>query len=342
MCGARLSAPPPDGSAATEPAGTTPAVVPLPTNRPDGQNVVYLNDEAARTGGAIPPNRHAGSYDGVHPPMQPPGAPTGPVEPPVPLHPQQTEPPGEDEVAELRRRAAELQASLPAFGSHGPVPMPEELVPPPRVNDNPFGDFFADGPSAWLEDDGDEESVDEVELDRPRIVGTLLAGGAVLMLLAAWTVWGIAMYRGAGGAEAGGFLLLSMLLWIWYLSLDRPRQHAAMLRWHLRMRRLVDRRVEPLRERTEGQLHMRRERDRYRAMGDERQRRITALGEGSYRAFRQGTLPAELHPAAQRVLAMERQMLVQDQRIHRLVTERAAGAAPEGHAGTEPASGTPD
>lgn len=320
----------------------------MPANQPPaGQNVVYLTEEAARTGGAIPPNRHAGSYDGVDPPTGPPtgppSGPTGPMEPPVQLHPQAAgAPTPEDEVAELRRRAAELQASLSPFGSHGPVPTPDELVPPPRVDDNPFGDFFSDGPSAWLEDDGDDGSLEEVPIDRPRIVGTLLASGAVLMLLAAWTVWGIAMYRGAGGAEAGGFLLLSMLLWIWYLSLHRARQHAAMLRWHLRVRRLVDRRVEPLRERTEGQLFLRRERDRYRAMSDERQRRITALGESAYRTFRQGALPPELQTGAQRVLGIERQMLAQDQRIHELVRDRAASAESEGHVGTDPASGAPD
>jgi hypothetical protein len=217
---------------------------------------------------------------------------------------------------------AELQGSLPAFGSHGPVPMPDELVPPPRVEDNPFGDFFADGPSAWLVDD--EDSEDEVPIDTPRVAGTLLAGGAILMLVAAWGVWGHAMYQGAGGAEAGGFLLLAGLLWVWYLSLPRAKQHAAMLRWHQRVQHLVERRVEPLRERTEGSLQMRRERDRYRAMADERARRVAALGEGAYRRFRQGALDAELQAGAQRVMAIERQMLVQDQRIHALQQERAA------------------
>ena len=80
-------------------------------------------------------------------------------------------------------------------------------------------------------------------------------------------------------------------------------------------------------------------------MRDERTRRITALGESAYRAFRHGSLPADLQPGAQRVLAIERQMLSQDQRIHQLVHEREAGRiagnSGDGHAGTDPASGVP-
>ena len=261
------------------------------------ENVVFISEQAARTGGAIPPNEHAGDYSTQAPASSP-----------------------DEHAEELRRRAAELQAALPAFGSHGPVPTPSELTPPPTVDDNPFGDFFSDGPTAWLVDEDEE---DQVELRTPRIVGTVLAGLAILMLVAAWSVFGIAMYRDAGGAEAGGFLLLAGMCWVWYLSLERPRQHAAMLRWHTRMQRLVERRVEPLRERTEGQLLLRRERDRYRAMADERTRRINALGEGAYRSFRQGTLAADLQPGAQRVLAIERQMLSQDQRIVTIERERA-------------------
>jgi hypothetical protein len=345
VCGARLSAPIPDGSAATLPGGTTPAVVPVPAEQSD-ENVVYLNEESARSGGAIPANPHAQDYDGVPTPTGPPtGPPVPPVTPPaaasedpssvVPLHPRGVDP-ADPRVQELRRRAAEIEAALPPFASHGPLPQQHELVPPPRVDDNPFGDFFADGASAWLEDD--EQDEDEVQLDRPRLVGTALATGAVLMLIAAWAVWGIAMYRGSGGAEAGGFLLLSMLLWAWYLSLPRSKQHAAMLRWHVRVQRVIDRPVAPIRDRTEGQLLMRRERDRYRSMRDERTRRVTALGEGAYRSFRQGTLSPELQAGAQRVLAIERQMLAQDQRIHGLVQERQAG----GHDGADTAAGEPE
>ncbi len=276
-----------------------------PADDDSGENVVFLNEQAERTGGAIPPNEHAADYAGRA------GAPT----------------PEQQHADELRRRAAELQAALPAFGSHGPVPMPSDLTPPPQVDDNPFGDFFADGPSAWLVDDADDEP--EIELKTPRIAGTLLAAGAISLLTVAWGVFGYAMYRGAGGGEAAGFLLLGGMLWIWYLMLERPRQHAALLRWHHRIQRLVERRVEPLRERTEGQLLLRRERDRYRAMADERTRRINALGEGAYRSFRQGTLGGELQAGAQRVLAIERQMLVQDQRIVGIERERAERAAPE-------------
>lgn len=286
---------------------------------PPEANVVYLNEQAERSRGAIPANPHATEYAS--------GA---------------TATPEQLQAEELRRRAAELQAALPAFGSHGPVPQPTELVPPPTVDDNPFGDFFADGPSAWLVDDDDDE--DSIELARPRIMGTAYAAGAILMLLAAWTVWGLAMYRGAGGAEAGGFILLAILLWALYLSLGRERQHAAMLRWHARVQRLVERRTNPLRERTEGQLQLRRERDRYRAMADERGRRISSLGESAYRQFRQGTIAAELQPGAQRVLAIERQMLAQDQRIHAIEAERSAGrrrGRGDGQSGTDAASTTP-
>jgi hypothetical protein len=245
------------------------------------------------------------------------------------------------EVEELRARAAEVAAQLEPFGSHGPVPQPHELIPPPVVNDNPFGDFFSDGPSAWLEDEHEDE--DRVPIDRPRILGTLLAAGAVTMAIAAWAVWGVAMYRGEAGAEAGGFILLAMLLWVWYLSLPREKQHAFMLRRHNAMRGLVDRRSRTLRERTEGAMTMRRERERYRAMRDERTRRVNALGEGAYRAFRQGTLPADLHTGAQRELAMERQMLQQDQRIHALEQERHAGKGRAGgHGGAEGAAGAPE
>jgi hypothetical protein len=319
VCGARLAAPPPDGSAATNAGGTTPVVTPVPPE-PSEPNVVYINKDVARSRGAIPPNPRASDY----------GAGTPHPEPRLTAEQQHAD--------ELRRRAAELQASLTAFGSHGPVPTPHELTPPPRVDDNPFGDFFADGPTAWLVDEDDDE---RIVLDTPRLVGTLVAVGAILMLAAAWTVWGLAMYRGAGGAEAGGFLLLALLLWVRYLTLPRAKQHAAMLRWHARMQRLVERRTEPLRERTEAQAQRRRERDRYRAMADERARRVTALGEGAYRSFRQGTLPADLHSGAQRVLAIERQMLTQDQRIHRLEHERRAQPRVEGHDGTDAASPAP-
>lgn len=287
---------------------------------PPTENVVYLNEESARSRGAIPANPHAAAYD---------PSPAGSL--------QGT--PEQQHAEELRRRAAELQAALPAFGSHGPVPMPGELQPPPRVSDNPFGDFFSDGPTAWLVDEDDEELI---PLDRPRLLGTALAAGAIGMIIAAWVVWGRALYLGAGGAEAGGFLLLALLLWVWYLSLPRSKQHAAMLRWHERVQRVVERRTEPLRERTEGQVTRRRERDRYRAMADERARRVNSLGEGAYRAFRQGSLAPELQAAAQRVLAIERQMLVQDQRIHSLESERRAPGHGDGHSGTDAASAVPD
>jgi hypothetical protein len=330
------------------PGGTTPAVVPVPADQ-SAENVVYLGEEhgIAADRGAIAPNPRAGEYDTpaqqladapqAPPPTPSAGPPQEPLPPPTPIRPAEAEP-VYNEIEALRQRAAELEAALPAFGSHGPIPQQHELVPPPRVDDNPFGDFFGDGASAWLEDDDD----DSPEITQPRVVGTMLAAGAVTMLAAAWGVWGAAMYRGAGGAEAGGFILLSLLLWIWYLSLPRSKQHANMLRWHVRTQRLVDRRANPLRDRTEGSLTMRREKGRYRAMREERTRRINALGEGAYRSFRQGTLAADLHANAQRVMAIERQMLSQDQRIHTLQHDRRTGGRAEGHGEPDQAAGAPD
>ncbi|MCW2956214.1 MAG: hypothetical protein JWO69_1083 [Thermoleophilia bacterium] len=221
--------------------------------------------------------------------------------------------------------------------SAGPTPVQRQ--PPTTDRDNPFGDFFADGPSAWLED-ADEDSEEDVPTDRVRIVGTMLALGAALMFVAAWAVWVRAMVRGSGGAEAGGFILLGSLFWIWYLALPRAKQHRALLRLHTRIASLVDRRVTPLRTRTEGQLALRRERDRYRALRDERNRRIAALGEGAYRAFRMGRLPVEMQGQAQRVMAMERQMLVQDHRIKSIV-ERAESGDGADPAASDPAGGQP-
>lgn len=213
-----------------------------------------------------------------------------------------------------------------------------DLTPPPTVDTNPFGDFFSDGPSAWLEDE-EEELASGV-----RLAGSSLVVGSAAMAIAAWVVWGHAMYQGAGGAEAGGFVLLSMVAWIWYLSMPREQQHAPLLRLHAGLRDRVERRVLPIRSRTEGQLAMRRERDRYRAMRDERTRRIDSLGESAYRAFRTGTLPVELHPPAQRVLAMERQMLVQDHRIQAMERVRQGTGSvrpPDGQPGTDTAPDTP-
>ncbi|MCW2923880.1 MAG: hypothetical protein JWM98_1284 [Thermoleophilia bacterium] len=323
MCGARLAAPAPDGSAATLPGGTTPPVVVAVPDEPPAQNVLYLSEHDSGSAGA---NHRAHEYEGVSTPdpVEAPPEPAGPPPPAAtPIRPLGVDP-VDAQREYVRARAAQVEAALPAFGSHGPTPQPHELVPPPRDPENPFGDFFGDGPSAWLED---EDSASEHEQGESRLVSTLIATAAIGMLVAGWVVWGAAMVRGAGGAESGGFVLLAMLLWIWYLSLPRERQHRFLLRRHTRLRDLVDRRTGRIRERTEGQLSMRRERERYRAMRDERTRRVNALGEGAYRSFRHGQLPADLHAGAQRVLAMERQMLGQDQRIHALDAERRSRSA---------------
>lgn len=327
VCGARLAAPPPDGSAATTPGGETPPVVLEPVEEP---NVVYLptaeQTSAEPEPGTVAPNPHAGEYTAtthaVPDPYQP-GA-SLPVEPYQPA-------PGSyaEELAQTIRQefgSGPLDVVPPAVattGSHGPIPTPQQLVPPQPVATNPFGDFFSDGPTAWLgTEDSDEDSIEDVKITSPRIAGTFLALGAIGLLLGAWVVWGIGVVRDAGGAEAAPLLLMAMVLWIWYLNLPRQQQHHALLARHRAMTRLVERTVLPLSARTEGSLTMRRERDRYRAMRDERERRILALGEAAQRSFRSGQLPADLHGPAQRVLAIERQMLAQDARIHNLVSER--------------------
>ncbi len=108
------------------------------------------------------------------------------------------------------------------------------------------------------------------------------------------------------------------------------------------MSRFVERTARPIRKRTEGTMAVRSERDRYRAMRDERERRINALGEAAHRLFRTGQLPAELHGPAQRVLAIERQMLVQDSRIHELVVSREQRTSEPASGGNDPASDAPE
>ncbi|MBC7461915.1 MAG: hypothetical protein H7287_11180 [Thermoleophilia bacterium] len=401
VCGARLAAPIPDGSTATNPAGETPSVMIVPDEATD--NVSYLPSQSPA--GAMPPNPHAFDYDGVAPPEAGPTGLQGPAgEPPIPLHPSvrptQTSVGTEDEgyaariaqqlsghaaspeltlvdpiildayvppapagptpvasipeaahsTTPLDRQPTEVDSTLAdrsawdppeAFGSHGAVPTPAELVPLEPVDDNPFGDFFSDGPSAWLEDEvGDDDSVEHTHT---RVKGTLLALGAIAFGAVAWGWFTAAMVRGSGGAEAGGFVLVAMVLWLIYLSLDRTDQHAPLLRIDRRVASLLDRSVDPLQARTTGSIVMRRERDRYRAMRDERTRRIEALGEGAYRSFRRGQLPEELQTNAQRVLAMERQMMLQDRKIHEMVAERdrpdagSLGATEPTHDGHPPA-----
>jgi hypothetical protein len=84
---------------------------------------------------------------------------------------------------------------------------------------------------------------------------------------------------------------------------------------------------------------LRRERDRYRAMRDERTRRVNALGEASYRSFRSGQLPPDLHPGAQKVLVMEQQMLLQDHRIEQLARPREEPAPDGADAAADPPDG---
>jgi len=169
--------------------------------------------------------------------------------------------------------------------------------------------FFTSAEPEFWEQGPDQE---------PRVVGTAVAVAAVAMLLAGLARYAWAMYRGYGVAEAGGLVLVSMLLWIGYLSLPSTQQHRALLRMHARLARFVDRRVDPLQSRTRDRLELRRERDRYRSIQDERSRRIAELGELAYRKFRTGALDPELQPHAQRVMGIEQQLLMQDQRLDQL------------------------
>jgi hypothetical protein len=382
VCGARLAAPPPDGSAATTPGNETPdVVVDTPVGAPQ-PNVVYLPGTDAGSApvsqppaGGVEANPHATTYaqtqHGVPEPYTPvtelsqtPANPPVQAQQPAPdvqhpsatvgdlpaMHPVVAAEPAGGYAAQL---AATLQGdlgtgpiqavppSIVTAGSHGVVPPPQQLQPPQPIRTNPFGDFFSDGPSAWLEDE-DEDSLDAV-VHGSRLLGTLVAAAAILLLIAAWAYWGYGMYRDAGGAESAPILLVAMILWIRYLTLPRDQQHRALLVRQRAISDFVERTARPIRRRTEGTMAVRSERDRYRAMRDERQRRINALGEAAHRTFRNGQLPAELHAPAQRVLAIERQMLVQDSRIHELVVTReqrvddpasdrtdAASDAPEG------------
>lgn len=184
-----------------------------------------------------------------------------------------------------------------------------------RPLDEAIGDFFSDAPSMdWTGDFGPEDT------GEPRVVGSMVAGTSILMLVLALVVYGAELWRGNSGAEAGGFVLLSAILWIWYLSLPSAQQHDAMLGWYDAVARLLDRKVDPLRSRTEAQLVLRRERDRYRAMRDERERRVSDLGEAAYRRFRSAELDESLVGPARRVMAIEQQMLLQDARLHDMRT----------------------
>jgi hypothetical protein len=172
-----------------------------------------------------------------------------------------------------------------------------------------------------------------------KIVGTMVAATAGVVFAGGLLVYALALRNGSGGADAGAFVLAASMLWIWYLSLDPSQQHRRLVGAHRRTSNAIDRRIVPLRSRTERQLGLRRERDRAMAMRRERSRRVSDLGEAAYRLFRAGTLDADLASHGQRVLSIEQQMLLQDQRVSGLLAP-PAGPGPEAGADRPPQPGT--
>ena len=263
------------------------------------------------------------------PPVDPQAAPdnvvylhTQPGEEPLPAHPH---------VDAYQHAIQEQQgpgAVQPASAGEGmPVPhaQPPGQIVPGRAStqlpghDEPSGGFWDDTPSAMIFDEDRE----------PRVIGTLVALSAVALMVAACAVYAAELSKGAGGASAGGFVLLSALVWVWYLSLPAEQQHKWLLRRHRKVSSFLDRRVDPLRNRTATRMRLRRDRERYRSMRDERTRRVNELGELAYRQFRAGGADAVLTPNAKRVMAIEQQMMLQDHRIHETAAEgSSAEAAP--------------
>lgn len=322
VCGARLAPPATDGSAATVddvPAGALPpAAGPAPptlTEVPDPDKVVYL------------PHR-----EGVEPRRSTDPVPTNPR-----AHEYNHNPRGLESVPDMPPRDLPPPSTIPLHPTAPPAPpaLVEGITPPRAADapDAPYGDFFADTPGDWFHADDVDADSDEPWGDGGRVLGTALASASILTLVAAWIVWAAALRSGAGGAEAGGFVLIAMILWGLYLALPVERQHRALVRGWRSLSGLIDRRMLPLRARTAVSLSRRRERERLRSMRTERSRRIATLGEASYRAFRQGELPAQAHPEARRVLAIERQMLAQEHRVTAAADTQEQEADPGGTPG---------
>lgn len=163
----------------------------------------------------------------------------------------------------------------------------------------------------------------ELDVDRePRYMGMFasLLGMACWLLSIGW--WGAALVRNTPPALAGGFVLLSMVAWVWYLTLPVSEQVPSISRWWNGLSARIDRRVLPLRASAGYGMVLRRERERLDHMRRERARRIGDLGEATYREFRRSGVPESLVPQAQRVIAIEQQMLLQDARVGKLGRER--------------------
>lgn len=202
----------------------------------------------------------------------------------------------------------------PLTGTYAPGDLPGVAAPIP-VSEPNIADSFFDG----VETGAYSNWTLEPEVDRePRIIGSMLAAAAGILLVVALVVYVLEVRRGAFGQIAGGFVLLAMIAWIIYLSLPREQQHDALVAWHARWSQRIERFVEPVRGRTKAQIDLRRERERFRSMRLERTRRITELGEAAYRQFRSGDAAPDIVEHGRRVLAIEQQMLLQDARMHEI------------------------
>ena len=258
-------------------------------------NVVYLPaadpSAASHDDAPVPPNVHAHEYQ----------------QPPVlPLRP-----PGS---SGMPSQPAAVEPVLDSPGAGFEQNVLGEWVPAPSG-------AAADGTGlpSWVDLDDHE----------PRVVGTMIVLGALVSLVGGFTWYGFVLHANeGGGAESGGLVLLASLLWVLYLSLPTEQHHQSLIRRYERLCARMDRFVNPVRAGTERRIKLRRERDRFRAMRNERSRRVNELGEAAYRSFRAGTLDPTLSPNAQRVMAIEQQMLMQDTRLAKLKDAGTEGPPP--------------
>lgn len=172
-----------------------------------------------------------------------------------------------------------------------------------------------------------------------RPTGTVALALTIVLLAIAIGAFAAFMQRGYGQAQSGIFVLLAAFCWIWYVSMSEDQHHPSVMRQYEAFNRFVDARVEMLRRRTGLEMEMRRQRERFDTMRGERLRRIQDLGEATYRMFREGAAPPPLQSQATRVLSIEQQMLVQEQRLSQLRSRRH-GDKPVANPEDPPASTT--
>ena len=150
------------------------------------------------------------------------------------------------------------------------------------------------------------------------------AGSFAIFLTFAMLAGAIGWYAADqdAAALAGGCILIAALTFIWYLHLPPPQQHPGVIAGYDRLGDAIDRRVEPLRRQAGVNLTLRRERERYDNMRRERTRRVNDLGEAAYRYYRSGVLHPDLNAHGHKVTGIEQQLLMQDQRMHKLQEQR--------------------